>query len=122
MSKRVNQYHRILFSDTFKEKNSPLKESTTIIKYEEMVMNKKYLLNNLNKKLGTNIDLKNSSEIWKRSDYIYNESKRFGFSSKHWGMPITSKTIGSYKNVLNSDEINLINNECKKIINFFNYN
>ena len=122
LSKRVNQYHRILFSNVFKEKNSLLKKSTTIIKYEEMVTNTKHILNNLNKKLGTKIDLKNSSEIWKRSDYIDKKNKNFGFFSKHWKKPITSETIGSYKGVLNSDEISLINIQCRKIMNFFNYN
>ncbi len=122
LSKRVNLYHRILFSEVFTKKNSLLKKSTTIIKYEEVVTNPKSIISGVNKKLGTNINLKNTNEIWKRSDYIYNESKRFGFSSKHWGMPITSKTIGSYKNVLNSDEINLVNDQCKEIMNFFNYN
>ena len=89
-----------------KSANSLLKKSTTIIKYEEVVTNPKSIISSLNKKLRTNVNLKNTNEIWKRSNYIHNESKRFGFFSKHFGMPITSKTIGSYKNVLNSDEIN----------------
>lgn len=75
-----------------------------------------------NKKLGTNISFKNTNELWKRSNYIHNISKRFGFFSKYWGKPITSKTIGNYKNVLNSNEINLINDQCKEIMNHFKYN
>ena len=119
---KINLYHRVLFSEVFKKKNSLLKKSTTIIKYEEVVTNPEFVINSLNKKIGANINLKNTNEIWKRSDYIYNKSKRFGFLSEHWGKPITSKTIGSYKSVLNSDEINLINDQCKEIMNLFNYN
>ena len=119
---KINLYHRVLFSEVFKKKDSLLKKSTTIIKYEELVTNPKSAINSLNKKLETNINLKNTNEIWKHSEYIHNNNKRFGFVSQHWGKPITPKTIGSYKSVLNSDEINLINDQCRAIMNLFNYN
>ena len=77
---------------------------------------------NINKNLTTKIKLKDIDQLWKRSDYIYKKNKKFGFFSDHWGKPITQKSIGSYKDILSLKEINLININCKQILNSFEYN
>ena len=47
------------------------------------------------------------------------KNKHFRFFSKQWGQPTASKAFGNYKSVINSDEINLINYQCKEMLNFF---
>ena len=122
LCERINQYHRILFSKDFKNKKNLLNKSTTIIKYEDIVNKTRQSIININKNLTTKIKLKDIDQLWKRSDYIYKKNKKFGFFSDHWGKPITQKTIGSYKDILSLKEINLININCKQILNSFEYN
>ena len=111
----INRSYRLCLDKQF---NNFISENVHFFKYENFVENPLIELNKFCKFFSLKINYSDELNAWKRTGDIYNDEN---YKSELWGQPISSERIKSFENFLDKKEITLINQNCKKILNYFNY-
>ena len=112
----INSHYEFVLSNESSQKHSNI----IFIKYEDLILNTLEVLNLVFKNLSLDYTFKDIENLWDRAPKFLEPSQN-PFHSDLWNKKPSSIKIGSYKNVLSSEETSLINNYCKKIITKFNY-
>ena len=115
----VNYMYRLLFIDDLKYL---IEEKVFLIKYENFVSNTNKELNEITKKFLLKLEYSKDLKVWSRSSQMFKTNDdNTGFKSDLWDKPVTDKRINEYKSFLTPEEIDIINEKCKKLIERFNY-
>ena len=117
LSDFINQKYKLLID---KKKIDFIKKAVHVIKYENFISDYKNILNELMIKLNLDYTFSKNHNYWDNSLNL-NLSEKNLYKSNLWGKPISNQKIGNYKNILNTDEILEINENCKVLINKYQY-
>ncbi len=100
--------------------NLEINPKILLIKYEDLVLNTIQTLNLIMSYLGLKYIFDNDENLWSRSPNLSTPEKN-PYHSDLWNKKPSSNKIGSYKNDLTKNEIDFINQTCKKLIKKFKY-
>jgi len=119
----LSEYYNMTYQPALTSSNPGYLNSLAVIKYEDLVLNPPVVIDAIEKKTGISIPASAVTDGWERSniDLAALESANNAWTSDGWGKGITSSNIGSYRNVLTTDEVMQVNRYCSFPMKKFGY-
>jgi len=109
--RKINQFYKNLF-------NAGFPSSVTVLKYEEIVVNPDDVIKKLSMTLGLELTIPDySGMVWLDEDSRHKKT----WITDLEGRPPAIDSIGDYQRVLSKEEIEIVENDCRRLMRFFNY-
>lgn len=113
----MSHYAAIFTSDSVE-----FKKTLTLFRYEDLVNSPKTMLQEMQSKTGIDFSHVNpDDDTDKKCFENFNYDSQYAWKSDHYGKKVTKALIGTYKDELDDENIQIIQTECHDFMQFFNY-
>ena len=121
---QLSQYFQSFYQPVLSDKNTKFKNQTSIIRYEDLVTGQKHVFDTIEQFSG--IELTQGSnggdlKLGKFNSLVSSENYQ-PWATKKLGRTPDATSVGRYKSILSTVEIQQIEQSCSQIMHHFSYN
>jgi len=130
---RKNQYPRVIdhlvkivnssYMPSLVNTSDQFRKNSFVVEYKSLIEDPRETIAFMEESTGLDLGGFEPAENWKSSKVNIEKLKNEGapFITEHWGRPITSASLGAYKEKLSPEEIIAIEDACRPLFDLFNF-